>query len=166
MWAEVYSFLKEGRGQASWTDKFVDGKFSTHINPKDGHIVVDCVDPKERRVLEFVVPILYPEKPTWITVMVANIIFGALFGVIKVNWDLVMQEVVGKLVSELEKEKPSSINLYLFHLYHRFECLKGEVIEMLDTTRYMLEYGVNLEAEAQPDTIDLDLDRESLSSAK
>ena len=56
----------------------MDGKFSTSINPKDGHAIVDCVDPKEKRVLEFIVPILYLEKPTQITVMVANTIFGAL----------------------------------------------------------------------------------------
>ena len=61
-WAEVYSFAKEDRGHASRTDKFVDGKFSTSINPKDGHAVVDCVDPRERKVLEFVVSILYLEK--------------------------------------------------------------------------------------------------------
>ena len=44
---EVYSFQKDGRGQASWIDKFVQGKFSTPINPKDGHAVADCVDPRE-----------------------------------------------------------------------------------------------------------------------
>ena len=71
-------------------DKFVEAKFSTQINPKDGYIVVDCVDPRERKVLEFIVPILYLEKPIWITVTVANTIFGALSGVRKVSWGLVM----------------------------------------------------------------------------
>ena len=82
--------MKEGRGQASQTNKFVDGKFSTPINPKDGHAVIDCIDPRERRMLEFIVSILYPEKPNWITMMVANTIFGALFGIRKVSWGLVM----------------------------------------------------------------------------
>ena len=71
-------------------DKFVEGKFSTQINPKDEHVVVDCIDPRERRVLEFIIPILYSEKPTWITMTVANTIFGALFGVRKVSWRLVI----------------------------------------------------------------------------
>ena len=62
MWAEVYSFSKKGRGPISQTNKYVDGKFSTPINPKDRHAVADCVDPRERRVLEFVIPILYLEK--------------------------------------------------------------------------------------------------------
>ena len=76
---------KLGRGQASRTDKYVDGKFSIQINPKDGHAVADCVDPRERRVLEFVVPIIYPEKPNRITMMVTNTIFGTLSGVRKVS---------------------------------------------------------------------------------
>ena len=56
---EVYNFSKEGRGWASRTDKFAQDKFSTPINPKDGYAVVDCEDPRERRIQEFVVPILY-----------------------------------------------------------------------------------------------------------
>ena len=41
-------------------------------------------------MLEFVVPILYPEKPTRMTVTVANTVFGALSGVRLVNWGIVL----------------------------------------------------------------------------
>ena len=68
------------------TDKLTEGKFKTSINPKDGHAVGDCVDPRERRILEFVMPILYPEKPSRVTLTMGNTIFGALFEVRKVNW--------------------------------------------------------------------------------
>ena len=74
-----------------------------------------------------------------------------------------MQELVGKLISGLEKEKPSPISLYLFHLYHRFECLRGEEMETLDIAKHMLEYGVNLEAEVQLDVVELNSNQESLS---
>ena len=80
LWAEVYNFPKEGRGWASRTDKFASSKFSTFVNLKDGYAIADCEDPRKWRVLEFVVPILYLEKPTWIIVTISNIIFGALFG--------------------------------------------------------------------------------------
>ena len=163
-WAEVYSFPKEGRGQASRTDKFVEGKFSTSINPKDGHAVANCVDPRKRSMLEFVVLILYPKKPTWIIVILANIIFGALTSVRKVSWGLVMQELVGKLVSGLEKGKPSPISPYLFHLYDRFKCLRDREMTILESARAMLEFDVTLEVEVQPDTKGKDSDRESLSS--
>ena len=157
-WAEVYHFAKEGRCQASWTDKFMIGKFSTHINPKDGHAIADCEDPMERRMLEFVVLILYPEKPTWIIVTLANTIFGALFGARKVSWGIVMQDLVNKLVFRLEKGKPSPISPYLFHLYNRFECLREGKMTMIETARYILEFDVAPEAEAQPDPKEDDLE--------
>ena len=77
-WRKVYGFAREGEGMASWTDRFIDGKFFGRVNPKDGYAVVDCKEPKARKVLEFLVPLLYPEKSTRITIMVGNTIFGAL----------------------------------------------------------------------------------------
>ena len=76
------------------TDKLTDGKFHTSINPKDGYAVVNCVDPRKRRVLEFVISILYAEKPSRVTLTVSNTIFGALSRFRKVNWGQVLQEVV------------------------------------------------------------------------
>ena len=54
--------------------------FSGHVNPKDGYVVVDCKDPRAKRVLEFLVPLLYSKKPTRVTITVENTIFGALSG--------------------------------------------------------------------------------------
>ena len=147
-------------------DKLVDGKFSTSINPKDGHAVVDCVDPRERRMLEFVLSILHPEKPSRATLTLGNTIFGALSEVRKVNWGQVFQEVVGKLVSKLEKGKSSPISLYLFHLYYRFECLREKEMQELEVAKQCLEYGVSLEVEAQPDVVEINSERESLSSVE
>ena len=67
------------------TNKLVDGKFRTSINPKDGHAVADCVILRERRVLEFVVLILNPKMPSKVTLTMGNTIFGALSEVRKVN---------------------------------------------------------------------------------
>ena len=85
LWAEVYNFQKEGRKLAGRTDKWVEGKFKTSINPKNGHAVSDYIDPRERRILEFVVPILYPEKHNKVTKVVGNTIFSTLIGEYKVN---------------------------------------------------------------------------------
>ena len=38
---------------------FVDGKFSNLVSSKDGYVVPDYKDVRARRVLEFLVPILY-----------------------------------------------------------------------------------------------------------
>ena len=104
-WAEVYNFWKEDKKRARRTEKWMDGKFKTTINPKDGHTVNNCIDPRERRVLEFIIPILYLEKPNRVTKKVGNTIFGALYGEYKVSWGQVLHKVIDKLVSVLRKGK-------------------------------------------------------------
>ena len=117
-------------------------------------------------MLEFVLLIQYPEKPSRVTMMVGNTIFGALSGVWKVSWRQIIQEVVSKLVSNLEKGIPSLISPYLFHLYHRNECLRGEEMDMLESAKYCLEYDVSPEVEAQSDVVEIDSERESLNSVE
>ena len=149
---------------AGRTNKLTDGKFCTSIKPKGRHAIADCVDPKKKRVLEFVMPIQYSENLSQVTLTVGNTIFGTLSWFRKVNWRQVLQEVVGKLVSGLEKGKSSPISLYLFHLYHRLECLREEDMQQLEVAKHCLEYSVGLKAETQLDVVEIDSKRESLNS--
>ena len=122
-WRKVYSFGRGGEGMASWTDRFIDGMFSDRVNPKDGYVVVDCKDPRVKRVLEFLVPLLYPEKPTRVTITVGNTIFEALSGERPVDWGIVVKDLVQKLLSGMGKSKATPICPYVFHLYHSQELL-------------------------------------------
>ena len=114
-WRKVYGFGRGGEGMASRTDWFIDGMFSARVNPKDGYAVVDCKDPRAKRVLEFLVPLLYPKKPT---IMVGNTIFGALSGERPVDWRIVVKDLVQRLLSGMGKSKAMPICPYVFHLYH------------------------------------------------
>ena len=93
-WRKVYGFAREGEGMVFRTDRFIDGKFSGWVNPKDGYAVVDCKEPRARRLLEFLVPLLYPEKPTRVTITVGNTIFRALSGERPVDWRVVVKDLV------------------------------------------------------------------------
>ena len=62
---------------ATQAERYAEGKFANPPHPKDRYSLLECMDPRARRVLEFLVPILYPEKPTRVTVTVGNTIFGA-----------------------------------------------------------------------------------------
>ena len=100
-WQKLYGFAKEGKGMASRMDRFIDGKFLAWVNPKDGFAVADCKEAKAKRVLEFLVPLLYPEKLTKVTITVDNTIFGALSGERPVDWGQVVKDVVQQLFSEI-----------------------------------------------------------------
>ena len=74
----------------SRTDRFIGGKFRNAANPKDGFAIADYEDSRAKRVLKFLIPILYTEKPTRVTVTIGNTIFGALLGERKVDWGIVL----------------------------------------------------------------------------
>ena len=122
-WRKVYGFERGGEGMASRTDRFIDGMFSGRVNPKDGYAVANCKDPRIKRVLEFLVPLLYSEKPTRVTITVGNTIFGALSGEGPVDWGIVVKDLVQRLLSGIGKSKATPICPYVFHLYHSHELL-------------------------------------------
>jgi hypothetical protein len=84
-WREVYHFSAGGGGFVGRKDEYVKDCFKDLPSPKDGYTMEDYKDPRYRRLLVFLVPIVYPEKPNWITVTWDNTIFGALNGGRKVN---------------------------------------------------------------------------------
>ena len=59
VWREVYDFQPGGGSIANRTDLYIEGKFRNGADPKDGFPVRECRDPRERRLLEFLVPIVH-----------------------------------------------------------------------------------------------------------
>ena len=117
VWRKVYGFPIWGEGMATRAERFAESKFANPPHPKDGYPLPECKDLRARRMLEFVVSILYPEKPTRVTVMVGNTIFGAYTGEREVDWALVMRDTVRRLLAGVGKSKPTPICPYLLHLY-------------------------------------------------
>ena len=100
-------------------------------------------------MLEFLIPILYPEKPTRVTVTVGNTIFGALLGEWKVDWGILLLSVVAKLVDGVWKFKATPIGPYLFHLYMGQELLNGEEMVAYEIGLDLLKY--NCTSDPDPD---------------
>ena len=66
----------------------------------------------------------------------------------------------------LEKGKSSPISPYFFHFYNKNKCLKRGEMEDLEVAKKYLEYGVSPETVAHLDVLEIDLERESLSSVE
>ena len=152
VWREVYNFLPGGGGLANWTDHYVEGKFLHDVDPKDGFPVREFRDAWERRLLEFLVPIVHPDKPTRVTRTLGNTIFGAISGERSVDWARIFTELVNRLVGGASKSKPSPICPFLYHLYES----KGLLTEDEET-----DYRVAQELTRYRITPDRDLDSES-----
>ena len=149
-WRKVYGFGREGEGMASRTDRFIDGMFSGRVNPKDGYAVADCKDPRVKRVLEFLVPLLYPKKPKRVTITVGNMIFGALFGEKPVDWGIVVKDLVQRLLSGMGKSKATPICPYIFHLYHSHELLLPVEKKEYRIQEALVKHNVESEEDEDP----------------
>lgn len=56
---------------------YVTGLFSQRPNKHDGFIVADCINERARICLEFLTPVMFPEKPQRLMVKLANTLLGA-----------------------------------------------------------------------------------------
>ena len=79
------------------------------------------------------------------TVTVGNTIFGALLGERKVDWEILLQAVVAKLVDGVRKFKATPIGPYLFHLYVGQELLNGEEMVAYEIGQDLLKYDCTLD---------------------
>ena len=73
------------RGKSRWEDGLFAKKFKGEVDPKEGLHPGNCRNLREQRMLEFMMPILNPEKPKRITLTVANTMFGVMSGVRPMN---------------------------------------------------------------------------------
>ena len=142
---------------------------TAQVNPKDGYTVSECKETRARRVLEFVVPLLYPEKPTRVTVTMGNTIFRALSRERPVDCGQVVKDVVQRLFFGMGKSKATPICSYVFHMYHAHEVLLPAKKNEYRIVEALLKYNVEPEEEKDPEDPEdpedsEDSDHESLSS--
>ena len=81
--------------------------------------------------------------------IVGNSIFGALLGERKVDWRVILQSIVTKLVEGVRKLKATPIGPYMFHLYMGQEVLSAEEVVAYDIGLDLLKYDCT--PESKPD---------------
>ena len=146
-WARVYGFPRGvGAGLAGRKDGLCAGKFRGELDPKEGLHPANCRNPRERRVLEFLMPILYPEKPKRISLTMANTLFGALSGIRPVNWGLLIHEVVGRAIPNIGR-KPSYLSPFILHLYKHYKCIRPKEKDRLTIAAEEVAYKVQKPAQ-------------------
>ena len=106
------------------------GKFRTDPNPKIGFHPGNCRNLRERRVLEFLLPILNPDKPKRINLPMVNTLFGAMSGVQLVNWRLLIHKFVEKSFHHIG-QKPLFFPPYILHLYQHYDCFIAKEEDLL-----------------------------------
>ena len=113
--------------------------------------MADCRNPRVRKVIKFLLLILYAEKPKRCTITMANTIFGALSKARLVNWGRLTQNLVEKSIPHIGK-KTSFLSPYLLHLYHRNGCVNEAEEDALTLAEDEVKYRLALEAEPKTAT--------------
>ena len=137
---------------ANRTDQYIKGKFRSEADPKDGFPVRECRDPRERRLLEFLVPIVHPDKPTRVTRTLGNTIFGAISGERSVDWSIIFMELVNRLVGKAGKAKPTPICPFLYHLYESKGLLTKEEETDYKAAQELNRYRITLDQDPELDS--------------
>ena len=155
----VYGFPRGiAEGWAGLRGTFYAGKFRGDNDPKEGFHPGNCRSKRERRVLEFLLPILNPDKPKRISLIMANTLLGAMFGSRLINWGLLIHEIVAKAIPNIGK-KPLFFSPFIFHLYHHYDLLvpdeEDELTIAADEVTYKLQPKAG-ETETSSDPIVLD----------
>ena len=73
---EGLRFGTEGNGLCGRNKDFTQGKSHNPMHSKGVYLTADCKDPRAKRVLDFLVPILLPDKGARVIVGVASTILG------------------------------------------------------------------------------------------
>ena len=107
LWRQTYRFPRGGSGLSKRTEGHHEGRFMHQVDPKDGYSVSDCRVDRYRRLLEFMIPIVHPDKPTRVTITIGNTIFGVLDGGREVDWGVVFRDMVQRLAKGVGKPKPT-----------------------------------------------------------
>ena len=137
---------------ANWTDHYVEGKFRSEADSKDGFPVRECRDPRERRLLEFLVPIVHLDKPTRVTRTIGNTIFGAISGERPVDWAIIFMELVNRLVGRVGKTKPTPICPFLYHLYESKGLLTEDEETDYTATQELNQYRITRDRDPESDS--------------
>ena len=147
VWVGVYGFPRgKGEGWASHRESFHVGKFRTEPDPKDGFHPGNCQNPRDRTVIEFILPILTPEKPKRHNITMANTLFGAMSVVRPVNWGRLIQECVEKSLPHISP-KPSYLSPHILHLYQHHGCVNEAEEDMLTIAEDEVVYKLGLKVE-------------------
>ena len=103
-------------------------------------------------MLEFLVPIVHPNKPTRVTCTIGNTIFGALGGERLVDWARIFMELVNLLVGGAGKSKPTPICPFLYHLYESKGLLTEEEETDYTAAKELDRYRITLERDQDSDS--------------
>jgi hypothetical protein len=98
-------------------------------------------------VLEFLVLLIYPNKPSWMTIQAASAMVDYLINKNKIYWAQVFEEVIQKQITKLNKIPVSFIPAYAVHLYAGHKALSKMELGQYNNLKWRVKSGYQMEVQ-------------------
>lgn len=93
-----------------------------------------CINAPERHLLRFLVPIVNPEKPAFITNQLLKTIMESYEGRRVIGWGHIVEDLVAKVAKKVNNKKGCPLAPFLYHLYAQYDCLNPRETTLLRLT--------------------------------
>jgi hypothetical protein len=115
--AQKWHLLLEGKKLPSRKNNQAEQYFSGKPSGRDGWKLTDCSHQELREVLEFLIPLLNPNKPKRMTVQVASPVADCLINGTKYSWAKIFEERIKNQVVKLQMLCVSYLAAFCLNLY-------------------------------------------------
>lgn len=118
------------KGDCKTTDVFF--VFSMNVD-KDGYNmdkITNSMIPGLRKVIMFLNTLLTLEKPSSVKMETANLIIQSYLNMAKVNWGLMFNKVINKLVEKIYAGRGCPLTPYIMHIYFQEQYLTKEELKL------------------------------------
>jgi hypothetical protein len=95
MWSQKWKWTAKGRGLPPKKENLAKDNFVATHSSKDGWKLSECKHKELRKVLEFLVPLINPNKPKRVTIWVASAVVDCLINKVKYSWAKSLRRVSG-----------------------------------------------------------------------
>ena len=150
LWRDTYQFPRGGSGLSNRMESHHIGRFMHQVDPKDGYSMGNYRNDRQKWLLEFLVPIVHPNKPTRVTITIENTNFIALDGGREVDWGNVFRDMAQRLAKGVGKPKPTPICPFLFQLYEGQGLLTADEEVDYRTAKVMARYRIIPDPNSRP----------------
>lgn len=121
--ADAFAIPGEGQGLKHSRSVGSEHLFAGAVDNRVGWAVSKCLDSNFRIILEFLVPIFHPKRPSMVPVHLASTLWASWMGERKVNWGLLLRNAIMSQLRSLQPGRITYLPVYLEQLYWYGDCL-------------------------------------------
>lgn len=104
MWVDIYGMSSESEGWVAKTKNTTKPFWTSKINSYEHWKMEECIHKARhtelKMVLKFLFPIVYPDKPTRVSMTIGSTVIGAYKGIRWINWASILSKIIEMMTTQ------------------------------------------------------------------